>query len=130
MENEFRDRRSRMREGKIFKFIIFFVAIASLVTLIVMTLWNLILPEVLGVKEINFWQALGILLLSKILFGGFHGGWSQKKQQWKQHMFQKWQHMTPEEREKFKQEWKNRCGPPWRRQPFPTDPGQKEQSQV
>lgn len=130
MENEFRGRRHGMKGARIFKFIIFFIAIASLVTLIVMTLWNLILPEVLGVKEINFWQALGLLLLSKILFGGFHGGWAHKKQQWKQRMAQKWQHMTPEEREKFKQELKNRCIPSWKRQSFPPDPGQKEQSQV
>jgi len=41
---------------------------------LVMFLWNSILPAVLGVSIITFWQALGILVLSKILFGGFRGG--------------------------------------------------------
>jgi Ca2+/H+ antiporter, TMEM165/GDT1 family len=81
---------------------------------IVMWLWNAILPSVLGVSTITFWQALGILLLSKILFGGFHGGWSRKKQMWKHSIQQKWANMTPEEREKLKEEMKNRCGH-WRK---------------
>ena len=41
---------------------------------ITMSLWNALLPAILGVKAITFLQALGILLLSKILFGGFGGG--------------------------------------------------------
>lgn len=36
-------------------------------------LWNALLPDILGVKAINYWQSLGLLLLSKILFGGFSG---------------------------------------------------------
>lgn len=42
--------------------------------MVVMGLWNAIMPAVLGVKTISFRQALGIFLLSKILFGGFGGG--------------------------------------------------------
>jgi membrane protein implicated in regulation of membrane protease activity len=79
---------------------------------VVMSLWNAILPAVLGVKAITFLQALGILVLSKILFGGFGrgGGFARKRHEWKQQMEQKLAGMTPEEREKFKAEWKNRCG--------------------
>ena len=95
-------------------FILFGAAAVLLFGWVVMALWNAILPEVLGVKAITFLQALGILLLSKILFGGFHG----KKHEWKQRMQEKWRTrmeeklagMTPEEKEKFKAEWKNRCG--------------------
>ncbi len=90
--------------------------------LVVMNLWNAILPAVLGVKAISFMQALGILLLSKILFGGFgggRGGMGQRRQQWKQQMEEKLSLMNPEEREKFKAEWKNRCGGRWR--PFEKD---------
>lgn len=84
---------------------------------IVMSLWNGILPVVItGVKTISFLQALGLLLLSKILFGGFGGGgWRGKarhKERWMQ-MQQKLAAMTPEERERFKSEWKNRCGGRW-----------------
>jgi len=83
---------------------------------IVMGLWNAVLVKVLSVKLISFWQALGILLLSKILFGGFGGGrrW-RGSHAWKEKMKQRWDKMTPEEREKFKAEWKNRCGGRWGR---------------
>lgn len=94
-------------------FLVFFIAAVLLFGTIVMWLWNAILPVVLGVKTINFAQALGILLLSKILFGGFgrSGGWrGGRGHQWKNRMQEKWATMTPEEREKFQAEWKNRCG--------------------
>ena len=69
----------------------------------------------LHIGIINFWQALGILVLSKILFGGFHRGWRRRHyndrqfSHWRREMLVKWKTMTPEEREKFKQEWRNRC---------------------
>lgn len=75
---------------------------------IVMLLWNNVLAEVVSVSTVNFWQALGILVLAKILFGGFGGG-SHYKRRWKNRMSEKWNTMTPEEREKFKQEWDKRC---------------------
>ena len=98
-------------------FLAFFIAAVLLFGAIVMGLWNAILPAVLGVKAITFIQALGILLLSKILFGGFgrRGGWhGGRHQQWRHNMQEKWSNMTPEEREKFKAEWKNRCGGRWK----------------
>jgi hypothetical protein len=77
---------------------------------IVMVLWNAILPDVVHVSRINFWQALGILVLSKILFGGFRGGWGGgPRRHWKAEMEKKLSGMTPEEKEKFKQEWRSRC---------------------
>jgi len=93
--------------------IVFFVIVAVLgFGLLVMTLWNAILPQVLGVKTISFIQALGILLLSKILFGGFGGRGSRHKAKWVA-MKEKFSGMTPEEKEKFKTEWRNRCGGRW-----------------
>lgn len=83
---------------------------------IVMALWNAILPAVIGVKSVTYLQALGILVLSKILFGGFRGGGGfakQKRERWMA-MQQKMASMTPEEREQFKNEWRNRCGH-WRK---------------
>jgi len=95
----------------------FFVAAVLLFGLLVMSLWNALLPAILGVKAITFIQALGILLLSKILFGGFGGrGW-RGSPAWKQKMKQRFDKMTPEEREKFKAEWKNRCGGRWKSSP-------------
>ncbi len=95
-------------------FITFFIAFVLLLGFVVMGLWNAILPVVLGVKAITFIQALGILLLSKILFGGFHGGCRGRREQWKMKMQEKMGNMTPEEKEKFKSEWKNRCGSRWK----------------
>ena len=95
---------------KIVGFIILALAATALVSFVVMSLWNNILAGVLHISVITFWQALGILVLSKILFGGFKGGWgSHRGGHWKKEMQEKWQGMTPEEREKIKQEWRNRC---------------------
>jgi hypothetical protein len=75
----------------------------------VMWLWNNVLATVLHISTVSFWQAAGILALSKILFGGFRGAyWGRHR--WKEKMQQRLDKMTPEEREKFKNEWQNRCG--------------------
>ena len=95
---------------RLWMFIPLFIVAIFIFGAIVMGLWNAILPAVIGVKAISFWQALGILVLSKILFGGFRGGGGQhKKARWME-MQQKFSSMTPEERENFKSEWRNRCG--------------------
>src|ERR1700712_1539921 len=97
-------------------FLVLFIAAIFIFGAIVMGLWNAIMPAVLGVKTVTFVQALGILLLSKILFGGFgRRGWNGgRHQHWKHNIREKWSTMTPEEREKFKAEWKNRCGGRWK----------------
>jgi len=77
---------------------------------IVMILWNGVLTPVLNVHTVTFWQGLGILALSKILFSSFNGRGGPRRDYWKRRMMQKWDNMTPEEREKFKYEWQNRCG--------------------
>jgi hypothetical protein len=75
---------------------------------VVMLLWNALLPALFHLPVIGFWQALGLLLLTKILFGGFRGG--GPRGHFKDKMKQKWMNMTPEQKEKFKQEWGRRCG--------------------
>jgi hypothetical protein len=75
---------------------------------IVMLLWNNLMPVIFHLSPISFWQALGLLLLSKIFFGGFRGG--RGPGHWKRNMQDKWMSMSPEEKEKFKQEWGGRCG--------------------
>jgi len=94
--------------------IMMFILIGAIAILVfggvVMLLWNNILAQVTNVHTITFLQALGILVLSKILFGGFRGAWGGRRYYWKQRMMNKWSNMTPEEREKFKQEWQKRCG--------------------
>ncbi|MFT3825824.1 MAG: hypothetical protein QM731_18035 [Chitinophagaceae bacterium] len=114
----------RNRSRKIFMLILLIPACIALFTFIVMSLWNAILPSVLHVGTVTFWQALGILVLSKILFGGFHGrgGWGHKRNRMmRERMHEKWHNMTPEERESFRNQWRERCskfGRPFSRQPF------------
>ena len=101
-----------IRKGLMFT--AFFIVAVILFSAIVMSLWNAILPVVLGVKAITFLQALGLLVLSKILFGGFgHRRWGGGRYQWKRNMQDKWATMSEEEREKFKAERWNRCGGRW-----------------
>jgi Ca2+/H+ antiporter, TMEM165/GDT1 family len=103
-------------------FFILFIAGILLFSFIVMSLWNAILPGVLHVSNITFAQALGILVLSKILFGGFRGGWRGRHGRM-HYMQQKLAAMTPEEREKFKAEWRNRCGR-WGNRSFESKPSE------
>ena len=70
---------------------------------VVMLLWNGILPAVLHVSAITFWQAAGILLLAKILFGGFRGKRAMGCGGRRKAMYMKWQSMSPEEKEQFKE---------------------------
>jgi hypothetical protein len=98
------------KESRIAMFVLLGIAAFILFGLIVMLLWNNVLAQVVHVGLINFWQAIGLVILSKILFGGFRGGHQGRHHFWRRKMMQRWQNMTPEEREKFRQEWRERCG--------------------
>jgi membrane protein required for beta-lactamase induction len=58
---------------RILKFSVIGVLILTLLSFVVMRLWNWLTPTLFGWHVITFWQALGVLILSKILFGGFRG---------------------------------------------------------
>jgi len=79
-----------------------FAAIAvGLLGYVVMALWNAVLPAATGLHAITFVQALGLLVLSRILFGGLRG-WGRRGGHWRGRMQARWQQMTPEERERFR----------------------------
>lgn len=69
-------------------------------------LWNSLLPPLFGLHMITFWQALGILLLSRILFGSWGPGGGNRRSRRRE----RWEKMTPEERERMRQGWAARCG--------------------
>lgn len=102
-----------MRNNKKWIAIAFFApfAIALFVWLggeIVMRLWNWLTPELFGWRQITFWQALGLLTLCRILFGGLsgHGGPRSSRR-----MRDGWGKMSPEEREKVRRGFRDFCGP-------------------
>jgi uncharacterized membrane protein len=79
---------------------------------VVMLLWNWLLPALFGWRQITFWQALGLLALCRILFGGFGlgGGGHRSNSRQRRRMAERWEHMTPEERERFRQGVRGRWG--------------------
>jgi hypothetical protein len=83
---------------------------------VVMSLWNALIPELFKGPELTYWQAMGLLVLSHIFLGGggrwrHSNGWRHDR--WRKKFEQKLAAMTPEEREKFKEEWEHRCGHGW-----------------
>jgi hypothetical protein len=69
----------------------------------VMLLWNWLMPSMFGLAVINFWQALGLLALGRILFGSFGIGHGRRNGGWhgRHHLREKWTKMTPEQRQEF-----------------------------
>jgi len=100
---------------------IVFVALAVVVFgYVAMSLWNWLVPELFHGPAISFGQAIGLVVLSKLLFGGFHGrgccqggGWKHGKHYWKEKMEARMANMSPEEKEKFREQMKARCGGKW-----------------
>ncbi len=102
-----------MRHSRARRFAYFIpMAIVGMIvfTYLVMVLWNWLMPAVFRLPEITYWQALGILVLSKIIFGfgGGGGGRYRSRRKWRE-MRDKWESLTPEEKERFKTEWRDRC---------------------
>ena len=87
---------------------IFVIIGAAVLGFVVKGLWNVLIPPIFGWHTITFWQGIGLLLLSKILFGGFHRHGGPGRGRWQQRMKDRWEQMTPEEREKFRNGM--RCG--------------------
>lgn len=88
----------------------FVIGVVALLTAVVMMLWNEVLAEVVNVKRVTFWQALGLLVLSKILFSSFRpgrpGGFRKGGGPWRHKLMD----MSEEERDAFKREWQKRTG--------------------
>jgi hypothetical protein len=88
---------------------------------IVMLLWNWLAPTLFGLRQVTFWQAIGLLALCRILFGGFGlggGGHRNSRRRMegriseriRERVDERWEQMTPEERERFRQGLHDRSG--------------------
>lgn len=104
-----------MKALKIIKWIVLGALFIALVPYVVMLLWNWLMPELFGVPAITWLQSLGLLLLSKILFG-FGGGGKCKchkdRKHWKHKMYHQFSRMSDEERAALKKKMKEKwCKP-------------------
>ncbi|MDR1808837.1 MAG: hypothetical protein LBR34_00325 [Prevotella sp.] len=82
--------------------IVFALAAAAVFGAVVMWLWNALVPEIFGLASINFWQALALLILCRLLFGSFgRKGWGMGMKRHHHPFREKWLSMTPEERKEF-----------------------------
>ena len=76
---------------------------------VVLHLWNWLLPPLFGWRVLTFWQALGMLTLCRILFGGV-GMSGSGRSNFRSCRKERCGNMTPEERERFRQRMRERWG--------------------
>jgi len=99
--------------------LLLFIVLAVIVGgLAVMYLWNWLAPDVFGWHTLNFGQAVGLLVLCRLLIGGMRGH-AGRHLHWRARLAERMEAMTAEEREKFRAGLHARCG--WR-QPQETPP--------
>lgn len=72
-----------------------------------MLLWNAIIPNLLNLKSITYSQAIGLLVLCRILFGSFQPGFARRRggPPWRSNFM----NLTPEEKLRFRSEWQKRA---------------------
>jgi hypothetical protein len=75
---------------------------------IVMHLWNGLMPAIFGLKVITFWQAIGLVILGRILVGGLGGGGNNNRS--RKRPGRRWECMTAEEQERFREWTRTRQG--------------------
>ena len=94
-----------------FLFIPIFITGLFVISGIVMLLWNAVLPNISGLSPLNYWQAMGVLVLSRILFSGFRFGAHHGHRPPFMHpsFRDKLMNMSDEEREQFRNQWRQRC---------------------
>jgi hypothetical protein len=86
-----------------------------------MGLWNWLMPALFNLPEITIWQTAGLMLLARLVLGGFgghhgHRGHHHRDYRMRGQLFEKWEKMTPEDREKFRENirmhrtpWSHNC---------------------
>ena len=90
------------------RFIVFGILAVAVAGLLTSSLWNALMPAIFGLGMITFWQALGLLILGRLLFGSFGGRGSRMR---KPRFVKGWKDLSPEERERF-HEAMGPCGHP------------------
>jgi hypothetical protein len=93
----------------------FVVVMAGLFLLLVygfMILWNITIPEVFGLQSLTYGAALRLLIISRVLIGGFGFRWTngnEKKKFWRERMQLKMENMSDDEKSEFKRKLWQKC---------------------
>jgi Ca2+/H+ antiporter, TMEM165/GDT1 family len=97
--------------SKVIKTVIFVAAFLLVMGTIVMALWNWLMPSLFNLPPLDLGHAIGLLLLARVLSGGFRLGFLGSKEHWEQkkEMWEKFSNMPPEERQKWKEDLRERC---------------------
>jgi hypothetical protein len=93
-------------------FLVFALGAVLAFSWVVMSLWNALVPALFHGPTLGFWQAVGLLVLTRILVGGLRGrgGWHGH---WRERVWrERWANMTPEERARLQERFRGRCGHP------------------
>lgn len=105
---------NKQRRAKFFSLFIFALLAFALASLAVQLLWNWIIAPTFSIVSLGYWQAMGLLVFCRLLFGRFSFGRhtphrAHYKYPRNEQYRQKIMNMTDEERQQFKSEWKKRC---------------------
>jgi hypothetical protein len=105
---------AKSRAERVVHMLVFIIVVISIVMAgfgsAVLYMWNWLMPAVFGLHPITYWQAVGLLGLSWILFGGMRG-WFWPRMHRGYGMGERSARMTPEERERFRAGMRRGCGP-------------------
>lgn len=106
--------RRRPRGVKVLMVLAFVALAVGVVGLVVMGLWNALVPALFGGPAVTWVQGLGLFALGRLLFGGWGRGHRGGGRHWRQRMGERMASLSPEERERMKAMLGKRCGPGWR----------------
>ena len=102
---------NRDKRKRLLRFFPLIILIGVLLSgLVVMLLWNAILPTAIHAGTLTYLQATGLLVLCRLLFGGFGRRFGPGRRGAAGGR-EKWMNMSDEEKNRFREEWKRRCGP-------------------
>ncbi|WP_210521492.1 hypothetical protein [Hymenobacter terricola] len=105
------------------RFFLFAALFLTAAVFLTQYLWNWLMPTLFHLPAISIAQTIGLLVLSRILFGfrgGRHSSWAQKRKAWQQRMAGRMENLSPEAREKFRQQMRSRCAASWMGKAEPT----------
>jgi len=94
-----------LRIVRILKFAAIGISAAAVAGFVVMSPWNWVIPPVVGWHAISFVQAITLLVPCRLLFGTLR----RRGGQWRRGMHRHWANLTPEERERLRDNLRHRC---------------------